>query len=266
MLKHTKMIHIEQFIFNPFQENCSLVWDDDGHCAVVDPGYIDAERNDIVALIERKNLKPVCILLTHAHFDHIYGAADFARTYNVPVYMSEKESFTLEKTNPYVCGLYGLALPDLSYSGHGEIPRHGEERSEILRHGEERSEILRHGEERSDVAISFIDIHDSDTIQVGSLRFEVLETPGHSVGGVCYLERNEGVLFSGDTIFAGAIGRTDHPGGDYDLMMKSIWEKIMCLDGQTAIYPGHGPATDVARERMTNPFLLPFNTPYDDEE
>ena len=220
------MIHIEQFIFNPFQENCSIVWDNDGRCAVVDPGYIDAERNDIVALIERKNLKPVCILLTHAHFDHIYGVADFAGTYNVPVYMNEKEQYTLEHTNPYVCGLYGLNLP--------EVPE------------------------------TFTPVRDGDVIEVGSLRFEVLETPGHSVGGVCYLERNEGILFSGDTIFAGAIGRTDHPGGDYDLMMKGIWEKIMCLDGKTVIYPGHGPATDVAKERMTNPFLLPFNEPYED--
>ena len=223
---HAKMIHIEQFIVNPFQENCSIVWDNDGRCAVVDPGYIDAERNDIVALIERKNLKPVCILLTHAHFDHIYGVADFAGTYNVPVYMNEKEQYTLEHTNPYVCGLYGLNLP--------EVPE------------------------------TFTPVRDGDVIEVGSLRFEVLETPGHSVGGVCYLERNEGILFSGDTIFAGAIGRTDHPGGDYDLMMKGIWEKIMCLDGKTVIYPGHGPATDVAKERMTNPFLLPFNEPYED--
>ena len=223
---HTKMIHIEQFIFNPFQENCSIVWDNDGRCAVVDPGYIDAERNDIVALIERKNLKPVCILLTHAHFDHIYGVADFAGTYNVPVYMSEKEQYTIEHTNPYVCGLYGLNLP--------EVPE------------------------------TFTPVRNGDVIEVGSLRFEVLETPGHSVGGVCYLEKNEGILFSGDTIFAGAIGRTDHPGGDYDLMMKGIWEKIMCLDGKTVIYPGHGPATDVAKERMTNPFLLPFNLPYED--
>ena len=223
---HTKMIHIEQFIVNPFQENCSIVWDNDGRCAVVDPGYIDAERNDIVALIERKNLKPVCSLLTHAHFDHIYGVADFAGTYNVPVYMNEQEQYTLEHTNPYVCGLYGLSLP--------EVPE------------------------------AFTPVRNGDVIEVGSLRFEVLETPGHSVGGVCYLERNEGILFSGDTIFAGAIGRTDHPGGDYDLMMKGIWEKIMCLDGKTVIYPGHGPATDVAKERMTNPFLLPFNEPYED--
>ena len=260
------MIHIEQFIFNPFQENCFLVWDNDGHCAVVDPGYTDAEKKDIVAFIEAKNLKPVCILLTHAHFDHIYGVADFARTYNVPVYMSAKEAYTLKVTNPHICGMYGLDLPDLPYCSQGDVIRHGEERSKILRHGEERSEILRHGEERSDVAISFIDIHDGDTIPVGNLRFTVLETPGHSVGGVCYLEQNEGVLFTGDTIFAGAIGRTDHPGGDYDLMMKGIWEKIMCLDGETAIYPGHGPSSDVARERMTNPFLLPFNLPNDDEE
>ena len=220
------MVHIEQFIFNPFQENCSIVWDNDALCAVVDPGYIDAERNEIVALIERKNLKPVCILLTHAHFDHIYGVADFASTYNVPVYMSAKEAYTIEHTNPYVCGLYGLSLP--------EAPE------------------------------TFTPVNDGDVIEAGSLRFEVLETPGHSAGGVCYLERNEGILFSGDTIFAGAIGRTDHPGGDYDQMMKGIWEKIMCLDGNTAIYPGHGPATDVATERMTNPFLLPFNQPYED--
>ena len=92
----------------------------------------------------------------------------------------------------------------------------------------------------------------------------MLETPGHTPGGVCYLERTEKMLFSGDTLFAGSIGRTDHPGGDYDLMMKSIWEKIMCLDGDISVIPGHGPETDIATERMTNPFLLPFNEPYEE--
>ena len=101
-------------------------------------------------------------------------------------------------------------------------------------------------------------------IEVGSLRFEVLETPGHSVGGLCYLERNEHIMFSGDTLFAGAIGRTDHPGGNYDEMMKSIWEKLMHQDGETALFPGHGPASDISTERMTNPFLLPFNEPYEE--
>jgi len=225
------MIHLEQFIFNPFQTNCTLVWDDNGCCAVVDPGYKDAEREKIVALIQSKNLTPVCVLLTHGRFDHIYGLADFARTYNIPIYMDKKETYSFEHTNPYVCGNYGLELPVLP--------------------GED-AEI--------------IDCKEGDIIKVGSLNFEVLQTPGHSVGGLCFLERQAKVLFSGDTLFAGAIGRTDHPGGDYDLMMKSIWEKIMCLDGDIRVFPGHGPSTDIATERMTNPFLLPFNLPYDDEE
>ena len=101
-------------------------------------------------------------------------------------------------------------------------------------------------------------------IEVGDLRFEVLETPGHSVGGVCYLERNGKLLLSGDTLFAGAIGRSDHPGGDYDILMQSIFTKLMCLVGDIAVYPGHGPQTDIATERMTNPFLMPFNEPYEE--
>lgn len=224
------MIHIEQFIFNPFQVNCSLVWDDSGQCAIIDPGYIDAEKDRLVAFISSKNLKPVCILLTHGHFDHIYGLADFAGTYGVPVYMDSAETYSFEHTNPYVCGNHGLPLPELTDS------------------------------------INFVPAAEGDIIEVGSLRFEVIRTPGHSVGGLCFLERNEKVLFSGDTLFAGAIGRTDHPGGDYDLMMKNIWEKLMVLDGDIAVIPGHGPHSDIATERMTNPFLMPFNLPYDEEE
>ena len=107
----------------------------------------------------------------------------------------------------------------------------------------------------------------ADTIEVGDLRFEVIETPGHSRGGLCFFERTERVLFSGDTLFAGAIGRTDHPGGDYDLLMKSIFENLLPLDteeGPIQVIPGHGPCTDLATEGMTNPFLLPFNEPYED--
>ena len=229
------MIHVEYFTVNSFQTRCSLVWDDNGNCAIIDPGYEDAERNEIVAFIESKKLTPVCAMLTHGHFDHIYGLAHFISTYNVPIYMDCKEFYTFEHTNTAVCGNYGLPLPQLpDYSGfqEGNSP--------------------------------FRNVADGDIIQVGDLRFEVLQTPGHSVGGLCFLERESRILFCGDTLFAGAIGRTDHPGGDYDQMMKSIWEKIMCLDGDISVIPGHGPETDVATERMTNPFLLPFNEPYEE--
>lgn len=222
------MLHIQQFIFNPFGENSSVVWDDKGNCAFIDPGYEDDEKEQLVAFVESNGLEPVCIMLTHGHFDHIYGLADLVKTYGIPVYMDKKETYSFEHTNPYVCGNYGLPLAD--------IPEEG----------------------------AFRYISEGDIIEVGDLHFEVLETPGHSVGGVCFLERNEKVLFSGDTLFAGAIGRTDHPGGDYDQLMQSIFTKLMHLDGDIAVIPGHGPDTDIATERMTNPFLMPFNEPYEE--
>ena len=223
------MVHIEHFTFNAFQTCCSLVWDDRGFCAVVDPGcFSTSEKEELTSFISKKGLRPVCIMLTHGHFDHIYGLADLIKTYNIPVYMDMKETYSFEHTNPYVCGSYGLPL--------AEIPAQE----------------------------CFRNVSEGDVIEVGDLRFEVLETPGHSVGGVCYLERNGKILLSGDTLFAGAIGRSDHPGGDYDILMQSIFTKLMCLDGDIAVYPGHGPQTDIATERMTNPFLMPFNEPYDE--
>ena len=229
-------MHIEHFTFNPFQERCSIVSDAAGCCAFVDPGcYGPDELSQVTEYVKENDLKPICIMLTHAHFDHIYGMAALAEEYGIHVYMHPEEKSTIENTNPYICNAYGLPLP----------------------------EPLKEG---ATIAQRCIPAKDGDTIKVGSLRFEVLATPGHSRGGLCFYERTEGVLFSGDTLFAGAIGRTDHPGGDYDLLMKSIFEKLMVLDGQVAVIPGHGPETDIATERNTNPFLMPFNEPYKDEE
>lgn len=216
------MINIEHFTVNVFQERAVLLWDKDGFCAFVDPGFSnDAELARVKDFVSGKGLKPTCIMLTHAHFDHVYGVAALAETYNIPVYLHPEEKYTLETTNQFLCKSFGLPMPQ-----------------------------------------EFEAIWTAGPLKVGSLEFEVLETPGHSAGGVCFLERNEKILISGDTLFAGAIGRTDHPGGDYDLLMKSIFEKLMCLDGDITVIPGHGPDTSIADERMTNPFLLPFNEPY----
>ncbi len=220
------MIHIEHLTFNSFQTNCFVLWDETGKCVIADPGCSsDKEISRIKGLITEKNLEPVCILLTHCHFDHTYGVAELARSYGIPVYAGKEETFTVETTNPYICRNFGLPLP------------------------EEFSMNL---------------VSEGDSVEAGSLRFEALDTPGHSKGGLCWLERNEKVLLSGDTLFAGAIGRTDHPGGDYDVLMRSIFEKLLMLDGDTRVLPGHGPSSDIATERMTNPFLLPFNEPYED--
>ena len=236
------MIHIEHFTFNAFQTRCCVVWDEDGFCAFVDPGCsTEDEFSQITSLVAAHGLKPECIMLTHAHFDHIYGMSALAKEYEIPVYAHVDELYTLEKTNPEVCNAYGLPLPETfpmikSISESGFNSR-------------------------------FVTVTGRHTIEVGKLRFEVIETPGHSRGGLCFFERTERVLFSGDTLFAGAIGRSDHPGGDYDLLMKSIFEKLLPLDseeGPIQVIPGHGPCTDLATEGMTNPFLLPFNEPYED--
>ena len=89
--------------------------------------------------------------------------------------------------------------------------------------------------------------------------FKVIATPGHTPDSVCFYNEAEHILFSGDTLFAGTIGRTDLPGGDYDSEIRSIMEKLIFLPGETEIYPGHGPASTIGRERIQNPFLEPFN-------
>lgn len=233
------MIHIEHFTFNAFQTRCSVVWDDTRSCVIIDPGCASEEEiQALVSYISENSLEPACIMLTHAHFDHIYGMSALAKEYSIPVFAHRDELYTLETTNPQVCKCYGLPLPET-------FP--------MIKSISEASAPSR-----------FEQVADGDEIEVGSLRFKVLETPGHTRGGLCFYEPAEQVLFSGDTLFAGAIGRTDHPGGDYDQLMKSIFEKLMVLDGPVKVIPGHGPCTDIATERTTNPFLMPFNEPFED--
>ena len=220
------MIHTEYFTFNAFQTRCSVIWDDEGFCAIADPGFeTSAERDSLTGFIASHGLKPVCILLTHGHFDHVLGVAEFSEIYGgLPIYMHPADKTTLEN-NPYFCTRFDVPLP---------------------------------------AAFDTVDIAEGEEIKVGNLCFEVIETPGHTPGGVCYLEKENKYMLSGDTLFAGAIGRTDHPGGDYDAIMKSILGKLTVLDGQIEVVPGHGPTSTIAEEGMTNPFLMPFNEPYEE--
>lgn len=220
------MIYNEYFTFNAFQTRCSVIWDEEGHCAIADPGFeTSAERNSLIGFINSKGLKPVCILLTHGHFDHVLGTAELSATYGgLPIYMHPSDKVTLEN-NSYFCRFFGAPMP---------------------------------------AAFETTDVTEGTEIKVGSLTFEVIETPGHTPGGVCYLERESKYMLSGDTLFAGAIGRTDHPGGDYDAIIKSILEKLVVLDGEIEVVPGHGPTSSIAEEGMTNPFLMPFNEPYEE--
>ena len=109
------MAHIEHFTFNSFQTNCYVIWDETGKCAIVDPGCASEEEiRQLTEFIQSKDLEPECILLTHCHFDHIYGMAAIAEGYEIPVYYDMKEMFTLTVTNEHVCNAYGLPLPSIS--------------------------------------------------------------------------------------------------------------------------------------------------------
>ena len=295
------MIHIQDFTFNSFQTRCSVVWDDSLSCAIVDPGCSsDAEISELTSFISSRGLKPVCIMLTHGHFDHVLGVADLVSRYdNLPVYMHPADKATLAG-NEYFTKWFGAPLPasfetvdiceacpsegctDGSSEGRtdgccdcsadGPSDSHAGNPSENCTDGS--SEGCTdgpdgpHGSECLCSSGSSTDGPDGQkcisVIEVGGLRFNVIETPGHTPGGVSFYEAAEKVLFSGDSLFAGAIGRTDHPGGDYEMLMKSILGKLVTLEGSVTVFPGHGPCTDIAREGMTNPFLLPFNEPYED--
>lgn len=222
-------MNIHSFSFNAFEERCHLICDASGKAAIVDPGFItNEEKQELYGYISSNGLSPVCVLLTHAHFDHIYGLGQLTEDFDIPVYMDGKDR-EMFVNNEKICPLFGMPVPAPVCAKH------------------------------------VVSVSEGDKINVGSLVFEVLSTPGHTPGGVCFLERKEKVLFSGDTLFAGSIGRTDSPWGDYDALMKGIFEQLMVLDGDTRVFPGHGPDTSIADERMKNPFLLPFNEPLPDD-
>lgn len=222
------LLNIKTFVFNSFRENCYVLWDAVGNCVVVDPGcYWPEEFARLKELVEAEDLTPKAVWLTHGHFDHVHGVLKVVREYSVPVLMSSEDKVVLDN-NQAAVGAFGLTAPDSS-------------------------------------DIKTVDIRDGeilDTLQ--GAPFKVITTPGHTPGGVCYYDETDKVLISGDTLFAGTIGRTDHLGGDYDRLIISVMDKLMGLPGDVDVLPGHGHRTTIADERTHNPFLQPFNEPEED--
>ena len=211
---------IYRLVFNRLEENTYIATGAPGRCVIVDPGCEPgAEQERLLGRLDELGLKPEAILLTHGHMDHTYGVAALQRVFDIPVYMSAADKPVVEYFQRVA--KFGIPVPDASFVT--------------------------------------TDTPDGESIGVGGLNFRVITTPGHSPGCVCYLEEGEGILFTGDTLFAGAIGRSDLFGGDYDLEIKAIMEKLMGLPGHTVIYPGHGPSSTISDERTGNPFLEPFN-------
>lgn len=215
------MANIRQFTFNLFHEHTMILAADSGECVIVDPGfYEEAEKKCFYDCVEVEGLVPEAILITHCHIDHIWGAKDVQDKFGIPLYMGP-ENVEMFASLDDTAGRLGKKAPDY----------------------------------RMDIT----HVGDGDTVSAAGFRFKVITTPGHSPGGVCYLEENEKIMFTGDTLFAGTIGRTDLFQGDYDSLIRSVMEKLIWLDPDITIYPGHGPSSTIGRERTQNPFLEPFN-------
>ncbi len=224
------MLHSRIFPFNPLGTNCVVLWKDGQQaCTVVDPGMPSQESlEQLQAFFREHGLTPDAILLTHGHFDHFWGVAKLLAVYKVPVYLHPLDIDTMEN----VTGSAHVAQP-FSFLKH-DFPT--------------------------------VDIADGDVVTTAGTAWTVIHTPGHSHGSVCYYSAENSLLLSGDTLFAGSIGRTDLYGGDYDELMTSIKERLLNLPGETDVIPGHGQPTSIAREGMYNPFLEPFNEPLEDVE
>lgn len=249
------MIRVTKFRCNAFEEISYLVWDGKA-CVLIDPGFdCEEEFTALYGTLKQNGIRPSAILLTHAHPDHVYGVHRLAGEFGCKVYLNFGEKVTLTALHALCSHLGHADVEDFSGSA---VWIHDGDRLVVTAEGTQLvSAEETAGGESADGKSGAADGPAKQPAE-GILEFKVLLTPGHSAGGVCYL-CNGKVLFSGDTLFAGCIGRSDMPGGDYDTLMHSIFTKLLPLEGDTDVLPGHGKGSTISEERMKNPFLLPFN-------
>ncbi|MCM3765272.1 MBL fold metallo-hydrolase [Neobacillus niacini] len=208
----------QQIPLGSIQTNCYIVEDKEKNCLIVDPG---GEAKKLINLLNSRGIKPLAVLLTHAHFDHI-GAVDEVRdAYKVPVYLHKQE----EKW-----------LGDPMLNGSQFFPV-----IEPMRINPADHLLTAEG-----------------LLNIGNFAFTVFHTPGHSPGSVSFYFESEGFVISGDALFQGSIGRTDLPGGNQSQLLKSIHDKLLTLPEDTYVLSGHGMVTTIGDEMDSNPFLNGF--------
>lgn len=199
----------------PFQQNCTLIWDDATKVgAVVDPGG-DLDR--IEAAIREQGVRVEKILLTHGHVDHAAGADELRERLGVPIEGPHLADKFLLDSLPETAANYGI------------------------------------GEGRAVTPDRWLD--DGDAVTVGELGFDILHCPGHSPGSVVFVSRDARFALVGDVVFKGSVGRTDLPGGNHEQLIRAIKEKVLPLGDDISFIPGHGPTGTLGEERVSNPFL-----------
>lgn len=209
---------ITKFTFNGFQENTFVLYDDSGEAVIVDPGCYEREEEKMLeSFIEEKNLKPVRLLNTHFHLDHIFGNKFVCDKWNLTPegHIKDKPTFDMAAQSAELYGFSGFKpSPEPDYS-----------------------------------------LKEGDVFSFGNTDLDILFTPGHAPGHIVAVQKECASIIGGDVLFNGSIGRPDLPGGDFAELEKSIKEKLYTLPDDYTVYCGHGPETTIGKEKQSNPFV-----------
>jgi glyoxylase-like metal-dependent hydrolase (beta-lactamase superfamily II) len=211
------MFTVKAFTFSPVQENTYLLFNEQGHALIIDPGcYFEEERDELSTFLKQNNLKPQFLLNTHCHLDHVFGNKWIHETFGLLLHIHPNEKQVLDFAP--ASGLM-WSLPFDNYNAE----------------------------------INYLKV--VEEIKLDEDRLKVLFAPGHSPGHVCFYCEAQGFVIGGDVLFRQSIGRTDLPGGNHETLINSIQTQIFTLPDETIVYSGHGPSTTIGYEKKHNPFL-----------
>lgn len=210
---------IKRFEFNMLPVNCYLVYDSSKEAAIIDPGCFYAEERDFLRdYIKSKGLTPKHLLCTHLHLDHVFGCKFIKDTYGLGIEANPADEYWLQQA-PQQARTFGLTYPEI----HEPIEQ---------------------------------PLFDGDKVTFGDLELEAICVPGHSPGSLAFYSREKKVLFSGDVLFQGSIGRADLQGGNFEELKEAICNRLFTLPDDVTVYPGHGPSTTIGYEKRNNPFFI----------
>lgn len=210
-------MEIFRLVFSPIEVNTYILADKSGDCAIIDCGcYNQEERDELSDFISNKHLKPVLLLNTHCHLDHIFGNKFVLEKYNLRTLAGEADEINRKGALQHA-GIFGLKME--------QVPEPG----------------------------GFLS--DRQIITFGSNELIALHVPGHAPGSFSFYSQKDECVFTGDALFSGSIGRTDLPGGSYETLINSITNQLFTLPGNTVVYTGHGNPTTIEKEIKTNPFF-----------
>lgn len=211
------MFSIKTFTFNPFAENTYILYNESSSCIIIDPGcYSSDEAKELFDFIQKNQLEPKYLLQTHCHLDHVFGTARMCETYQLKPYL-HKDEYEIYSKAALIANSYGLRMDDLP------------------------TQVTYYTE--------------SARINLDSDVLEIVHTPGHSPGSVSFICHRQEFVIAGDVLFRESIGRTDLPGGDFEMLKHSIHTQLFNLPDGYNVYCGHGISTEIGYEKRNNPFV-----------